>query len=463
MRRLLGLLLIGFALLPAAVQAAASTGCFCYYVAENGIQYCSSSSVTINSAYCEADCAAFYNGTEAAPGDGINVPELATYTSTESQTTFESELCADNAEPAAAAASSSVVTAPTIAYATPQLNVEIPGLTDASFAKPLVVSGNVSSNFIGTYISGVYGYLVGAALTIAIVMMMIGGLQYVVGATSGQVEKAKTRIKNAVEGFVLLLFVAVILYTVNPNLTLFRNVETLKIDMVKLDMAASGDEGKASTCPGVSTLADMPEPYKSMIEDAQASGECTMTGTMRVASPTGNPPNCGKHHWFDDGAKGKWKDMKNLDYAAPWGEPILAPFDGTASYLAKGDVADNKCGNTITLKGSGASIFICHAKDFIGADGTFKQDRPVKQGEVMGHLGGNCCTGQIPPSHWSAFSTDPVNDPSWCNKPGPACTNPESNETCSCQTIAQAGNTSGPHVHITWSEGGDLLACLKTD
>ncbi len=244
MKRVLALLLVGIALLPLAAQAAATTGCFCYYVAASGIQYCASSGVTINSAYCEADCAAFYNGTEANPGDGINVPDLTTYTTTESQTTFESELCADNAEPAQAMASSG--SAPTLSpLLTPQLEIPIP---DLSFAKAVADSNVVTSNFIGEYISGVYKYLIGFAISVAIVMMMIGGLQYVIGASTGEIGKAKDRIRNAVVGLVLLLSVYVILFTVNPQTTLFPALELTYIAEIPTENFFEPTDANAVAC-----------------------------------------------------------------------------------------------------------------------------------------------------------------------------------------------------------------------
>lgn len=80
--------------------------------------------------------------------------------------------------------------------------------------------GNVSKvSDLGDYIQKGYNLLLGIAVTIAIVMVMVGGLQYVIGAGAPeQVSKAKHRIQNAVIGLALLLCAYVILYTVNPQL-----------------------------------------------------------------------------------------------------------------------------------------------------------------------------------------------------------------------------------------------------
>jgi hypothetical protein len=43
---------------------------------------------------------------------------------------------------------------------------------------------------------------------------------------------------------------------------------------------------------------------------------------------------------------------------------------------------------------------------------------------------------------------------------GTPCSDPYTLESCDCQPAEQSGNTSGPHVHMTWKSGGHLLACL---
>lgn len=334
----------------------------------------------------------------------------------------------------------------------PQLGIDIP---DLSFSEPAAENGYLSVNFIGEYVSAVYKYLIGIALTIAIVFVMIGGLQYVVGASTGEIGKAKERIKNAITGFVLLLAVYVILFTVNPSLTLFNSVSLKQIEQIRLSMSASGNEGHPSACGGITSIADLPEPYKTIVENAKANSTCPLTGDDPYDSPTGGPPNCGTHHWYDRGADGDWASIKNLDYGASWGSEFKAPFAGTVTYQ-KRTRADNMCGNTITLEGeAGVKIFICHAKDFVNASGSFVgQSATVAKGDVIGHVGGKCCDGETPPGDWAAAANG------WCNVSGTACSDPFSSESCSCQPVAQAGNTSGPHVHITWDGAGNILSCL---
>jgi hypothetical protein len=86
-----------------------------------------------------------------------------------------------------------------------QLQVEIAGLT---------VTGD-----LGEYISSVYLWMVGAGTTLAIVFVMIGGLQWSFGGVSAeQIGKAKKLMSNAIVGLVLLMSTYLIISTVNPYL-----------------------------------------------------------------------------------------------------------------------------------------------------------------------------------------------------------------------------------------------------
>lgn len=101
-------------------------------------------------------------------------------------------------------------------------------------------TGNVTTviNF-GEYVGAVYNYLLGFALILAIVFMMVGGIRYVVGASSGEIGKAKEMIVKAVSGFVLLLFAYLILFTVNPQLI---KLQVPKLPMLKGVAFTQGDD-----------------------------------------------------------------------------------------------------------------------------------------------------------------------------------------------------------------------------
>lgn len=118
-------------------------------------------------------------------------------------------------------------------YIIPELNIQIPGLE--KFNEPILTANGIESTFLSQYLTGLYRFLIGASITIAIIMVMIGGFQYVLSAGGADAGKAKTRISNAVIGLVLLLSVYLILYTANPQLTIFKAVALKNVDLVNFD------------------------------------------------------------------------------------------------------------------------------------------------------------------------------------------------------------------------------------
>jgi hypothetical protein len=78
--------------------------------------------------------------------------------------------------------------------------------------------------FIGEYVNGIYTYALGAGLTVAAVIAVVGGFEWLVAGDSGRVAKAKERIYNAVVSLVLLLFAYALLNTVDPALTKFSGL-----------------------------------------------------------------------------------------------------------------------------------------------------------------------------------------------------------------------------------------------
>jgi hypothetical protein len=130
-----------------------------------------------------------------------------------------SEVCLFNNSYATAPAPSATTTpsSNTRPLITPKLSIDIPTVKFTS----TIVDGETRVNYLGDYIAGIYKYLIGVATLIAIVMLMIGGLQYSLFQGSG----AKTRMKNAVTGLILLLSTYIILATINPRLVILEMPE----------------------------------------------------------------------------------------------------------------------------------------------------------------------------------------------------------------------------------------------
>jgi hypothetical protein len=96
---------------------------------------------------------------------------------------------------------------------------------------------SVTGDF-GEYIGVAYKWLVGSGALFAIVMIMISGLQWSLGAASSEsIGKAKSRLKNAIIGLVLLMSTYLILATVNPQLL---SLQVPKFPMIRtLDIGST--------------------------------------------------------------------------------------------------------------------------------------------------------------------------------------------------------------------------------
>ena len=136
-------------------------------------------------------------------------------------------------------------------YIQPNLNVSIPGLT---FSDILNENGILKINFLPEYLNGLYRYALGAAAIVAVIMIMIGGAQYILGSGLGSIEAGKKRITNAVTGLVLVLGAYTMLVLVNPSLVTFAGVE---LEYIKPDpwiVAEATEAVSGSGCQSVKGL-----------------------------------------------------------------------------------------------------------------------------------------------------------------------------------------------------------------
>ncbi len=160
-----------------------------------------------------------------------------------------------------AATSSAAPATPPLATITPTLNVPIPNVSFTSaVSKPCSFDPGqtcIDSNFIADYLNGVYNFLIGSGLIIVIVVIMVGGLQYTLGAGSpNMVGKGKKRITDAVTGLVLLLAAYLILHTINPQLTTLKMVEQQNIQAIDMPEVDEGDvvpDGQSPPSGGLPT------------------------------------------------------------------------------------------------------------------------------------------------------------------------------------------------------------------
>ncbi|MBI1908174.1 hypothetical protein HYS28_02015 [Candidatus Uhrbacteria bacterium] len=121
----------------------------------------------------------------------------------------------------------------------PVLNVDIPGL---EFTDPTQDGGYTKVSFLAEYVDALYRILMVACAIVAVVMLMVGGLQYILSRGSAHgVKLAKERIKNAVVGMVLLMSAYSIAYLLDPSTTRFAALSIQSVPEEELPVESETD------------------------------------------------------------------------------------------------------------------------------------------------------------------------------------------------------------------------------
>jgi hypothetical protein len=127
----------------------------------------------------------------------------------------------------------------------PNLNVAIPGLdfsnsVNSHQENALIAyftdTETITTNLLGVYVAALFRYALGAAAIIAVIMLMIGGLQYATArGDSKAVSQAKERITNAIIGLVLLFLAFDIAFFLDPKTVLFSSLSIKNIQGIELE------------------------------------------------------------------------------------------------------------------------------------------------------------------------------------------------------------------------------------
>ena len=201
---LLALLLFGLLILGSSIQPRTALACSCYNTqgeetaVDPGPSYCVSAcgNDMLATAIEQNDCTFGDPNCEFTSGYCI-CSEPATPTFTCENVCIDAGL--DNEPPASAATTTPAATQsnPKLLL-TPNLAIDIPTV---KFTDAVESDGVLRINYLGDYIAGVYKWLIGVSTLIAIVMIMVSGLQYAISKEA----EAKKRIQNAVTGLILLM------------------------------------------------------------------------------------------------------------------------------------------------------------------------------------------------------------------------------------------------------------------
>ncbi|MBA4319844.1 MAG: hypothetical protein C0412_15710 [Flavobacterium sp.] len=151
----------------------------------------------------------------------------------------------------------------------PELQIKIPGLNNFTKANCKTENGKITScdfPWISEYIAGVYKYAIGIVGILAAVVLMIGGVLWVIaGGNATTIGEAKAWIGASLTGLVIALCSYTILYQINPDLLNFKPL-TLGVvqemeEFIKAKTGGTAEKYKNMPCPTAKELADGVEIY----------------------------------------------------------------------------------------------------------------------------------------------------------------------------------------------------------
>lgn len=135
-------------------------------------------------------------------------------------------------------------------------------VTDYKLLAPIPLDGagsgpSYTSN-ASTYLQGLFKLIIGVATALAVIMIVIGGVQYIGSEAFSSKSDAKNRIQNAFIGLAIAMGAWMILFTVNPRLVEFK-LEIPVIDIKKEDGSGGGGGGGGGP---VGCQGDCPHSYQ---------------------------------------------------------------------------------------------------------------------------------------------------------------------------------------------------------
>jgi len=131
-------------------------------------------------------------------------------------------------------------------FGVPDLSVSIPGMDKLEAVKCDAENTNCSIPWIAQYIGALQRYAIAIIGILAVIVLMMGGVIWLTaGGNQTRISEAKTLITGSLTGLVLVLASYLILYTINPDLTVLKNINIsyiAKEDMTQILTAIKDGE-----------------------------------------------------------------------------------------------------------------------------------------------------------------------------------------------------------------------------
>ncbi len=157
---------------------------------------------------------------------------------------------------------------------TPLISGGIPGLTD----KPITDSKGFADFF-----NKLYAYLIGAAVILAVIMIVWGGLEYSTQDSVSKKSDGKSKIYNALFGLVLVLSPALVFSIINPKI--------LELNVNFPPLHTTWGDFNPSTCTGANCTTTTSDGYNFSGGIATCTDNATCDAAYNACKATGTGAN----------------------------------------------------------------------------------------------------------------------------------------------------------------------------
>jgi len=171
-------------------------------------------------------------------------------------------------------------------YPVPMLGVDIPGL---EFTPATKTDDSITSNYLGEYIQAALNFVFPAASLLAIVMMMIGGIEYILArGDKGKITTATTHLKQAVTGIILLFGAFTIASVVDPGFLIYEGLSPhyITAEFVSTEDTFSDIAGLNLSNPP-NTISDIPSDGTNGVTYYTQRGNDTPYGSCGTVATSG--------------------------------------------------------------------------------------------------------------------------------------------------------------------------------
>ncbi len=179
----------------------------------------------------------------------------------------------------------------------PDFKLQVPFHGYDEKVKLITADGNtIVATGMATYFGQLYAWLITAVAIIAVVMLMVGGMQWMTSrGSSGQTQKAIKIISNALIGLVLTLGAYSILYLINPVLVqwpVIRLGAIQKMDITVAEIRQQQSSGGGEKGVGSASISQNLTTYDTALKSASTEFpgvDCTLLKAFMFAESSGNP------------------------------------------------------------------------------------------------------------------------------------------------------------------------------